>query len=124
LARAYTPDTAVATIAAELLILVAAYHLADSVQAVMVQVLRAYKRTWAPTLFYALSLWGVGLGGGYLLGLTDVFGPARGAAGFWLAAIASLTVASVMMTLYFLHIAKAGVKPVDTFCALPDHPRD
>lgn len=124
LARAYTPDTAVATIAAELLVLVAAYHLADSVQAVMVQVLRAYKRTWAPTLFYALSLWGVGLGGGYLLGLTDVFGPARGAAGFWLAAIASLTVASVMMTLYFLHIAKAGVKPVDTFCGLPDHPRD
>jgi MATE family multidrug resistance protein len=106
------------------LVLVAAYHLADSVQAVMVQVLRAYKRPWAPTLFYALSLWGVGLGGGYLLGLTDVLGPARGATGFWLAATASLTVASVMMTLYFLHIAKAGVKPVDTFCTLPDHPRD
>jgi len=113
LARAYTPDAAVAPIAVGLLTLVAAYHLADSVQAVMIQVLRAYKRTWEPTLIYAVSLWGVGLGGGYLLGLTDVIGPARGAAGFWIAATASLTVASVMTTLYFLHIAKAqaGDKP-------------
>ena len=45
-----------------------------------------------------------------LLGLTDALGPARGAAGFWIAATASLTVASVMTTLYFLHIAKADVK--------------
>jgi len=109
LARAYTPDAAVAAIAAQLLLLVAAYHLADSVQAVMIQVLRAYKRTWGPTLVYAFSLWGVGLGGGYLLGLTDFFGAARGAAGFWLAATASLAVASVMTTLYFLRIAKAPV---------------
>lgn len=110
LARAYTPDVAVVPIAAALLALVAAYHLADSVQAVMIQVLRAYKRTWEPTLIYAVSLWGVGLGGGYLLGLTDAFGPARGASGFWIAATASLAVASVMTTLYFLHIAKADVK--------------
>jgi MATE family multidrug resistance protein len=110
LARAYTPDVAVAAIAAQLLALVAAYHLADSVQAVMIQVLRAYKQTWGPTLIYAVSLWGVGLGGGYLLGLTDVFGAARGAAGFWLAATLSLAVASVLTTLYFLRIAKAGAK--------------
>ena len=47
----------------------------------------------------------LGLGIAGALGLT--FGPARGAAGFWLAATASLAVASVMTTLYFLHIAKA-----------------
>ncbi|MDO9450274.1 MAG: MATE family efflux transporter [Rugosibacter sp.] len=110
LARVYTPDAAVAFIAAQLLLLVAAYHLADSVQAVMIQVLRAYKRTWGPTMIYAVSLWGVGLCGGYVLGLTDILGPARGAAGFWLAATASLAVASVMTTVYFLTIAKASVK--------------
>jgi MATE family multidrug resistance protein len=85
----------------------AAYHLAERGPAVMIQGLRAYKRTWGPTRIYALALWGVGLGGGYLLGLTDVLGPARGAAGFWIAAAASLTVASGMTTAYFLHIAKA-----------------
>jgi MATE family multidrug resistance protein len=110
LAQAYTPDAAVADIAAQLLLLVAAYHLADSVQAVMIQVLRAYKRTWGPTLIYAISLWGVGLGGGYLLGLTDTLGAARGAAGFWLAAALGLVLASMLTTLYFLRIAKAGVK--------------
>lgn len=104
-ARAYTSDAAVAAIAAGLLTLVAFYHLADSVQAVMIQVLRAYKRTWAPTVIYAVSLWGVGLFGGYLLGLTDLLGPPRGAAGFWLAAAASLVVASVLTTVYFLRLA-------------------
>lgn len=111
-ARAYTSDATVAATAAGLLALVALYHLADSVQAVMIQVLRAYKRTWAPTLIYAVSLWGVGLLGGYLFGLTDVFGPPRGAAGFWLAAAASLVVASALTTAYFLRLS--GTKINDT----------
>jgi MATE family multidrug resistance protein len=51
-----------------LLSIVAVYHLADAVQAVMAQVLRGYKRATVPMVIYALSLWGVGLGGGYLLG--------------------------------------------------------
>lgn len=111
LARAYTPDAAVAAQAAALLSLVAFYHLADTVQAVMAQVLRSYKRALAPMLIYAVALWGVGLGGGYLLGLTDVFGPPRGAAGFWLAAVASLVVAGVAVTGYFLRISARYALP-------------
>jgi len=65
-------------------------------------VLRGYKRAMAPMLIYAISLWGVGLGGGYLLGLTDVFGQARGAAGFWTAAVASLAIAGAGVLAYFL----------------------
>lgn len=112
LAHAYTPDATVATAAADLLLLVAFYHLADTVQAVMGQVLRAYKRAWVPMLIYAVSLWGIGLGGGYLLGLTGTFGPARGAAGFWLAAAASLVVAGIAVTAYFLCVSKQGREPV------------
>ena len=105
LARAYTSDPAVAAAAAMLLSIVAVYHLADAVQAVMAQVLRGYKRATVPMVIYALSLWGVGLGGGYLLGLTDSFGPARGAAGFWIAGAASLTIAGVGVLAYFLRIS-------------------
>jgi MATE family multidrug resistance protein len=88
-----------------LLSIVAVYHMADAVQAVMAQVLRGYKRATVPMVIYALSLWGVGLGGGYLLGLTDAFGPARGAAGFWIAAVASLVVAGAGVLAYFLRIS-------------------
>ncbi len=105
LARTYTTDPQVAAAAATLLAIVAVYHVADAMQAVMAQVLRGYKRALAPMVIYAISLWGVGLGGGYLLGLTDTFGAARGAAGFWIAAVASLVLAGVGVFAYFLRIS-------------------
>jgi MATE family multidrug resistance protein len=106
LARGYTSDSAVAAAAASLLAIVALYHVVDAVQAVMAQVLRGYKRATAPMVIYAVSLWGVGLGGGYLLALTDSLGPARGAAGFWMAAVVSLTLAGAGVTGYFLWISR------------------
>jgi MATE family multidrug resistance protein len=109
LARAYTPDPVVAAAAAGLLAVVAVYHVADAAQAVMAQVLRGYKRATAPMVIYAVSLWGVGLGGGYLLGLTDAFGPARGAAGFWWAAVASLAIAGAGVFAYFLRISRYAI---------------
>ena len=105
LARTYTSDPQVAAAAAALLSIVAVYHIADAVQAVMAQVLRGYKRATVPMVIYAVALWGVGLGGGYLLGLTDSFGPPRGAAGFWIAAVASLTIAGAGVLAYFLRIS-------------------
>ena len=105
LARAYTPDPGVAAAAAALLAVVAVYHVADALQAVMVQVLRGYKRATVPMLIYAASLWGVGLGGGYALGLTDMLGAARGAQGFWIAATASLALAGAGVTAYFLRVS-------------------
>ena len=36
-------------------------------QTIAAFVLRAYKVATVPTLMYAVALWGVGLGGGYLL---------------------------------------------------------
>jgi MATE family multidrug resistance protein len=105
LARTYTTDAQVAAAAATLLAIVAVYHVADAMQAVMAQVLRGYKRAMAPMVIYAISLWGVGLGGGYLLGLTDTFGVARGAAGFWIAAVASLALAGAGVLAYFLRIS-------------------
>jgi MATE family multidrug resistance protein len=106
LARGYTTDIAVAAAATSLLAIVALYHVVDAVQAVMAQVLRGYKRATAPMVIYAVALWGVGLGGGYQLALTDSLGPARGAAGFWMAAVVSLTLAGAGVTSYFLWISR------------------
>ncbi|MDO8787243.1 MAG: MATE family efflux transporter [Sulfuritalea sp.] len=109
LARAYTADAQVAAAATTLLSIVAFYHVADAVQAVMAQVLRGYKRATAPMVIYAVALWGVGLGGGYLLGLTDTFGPPLGAAGFWMAAVASLVIAGAGVLAYFLRISAQSI---------------
>ena len=101
----YSSDEQVRQIAASLLVIVAIFHPADASQGVMAQILRGYKRATVPMLIYAVALWGVGLGGGYLLGLTDFFGLPLGAVGFWLAASAGLALAGISVTLYFRHIA-------------------
>lgn len=110
IAALYTPDPAVQRAAVPLIVLVAAYHWADALQAVAVNILRGYKITLLPMAIYAVSLWGIGLAGGYALGLTDWLGPARGAAGFWLAATASLAVAGMAVSAYFLRVSQLAAK--------------
>lgn len=91
--RAYTPNEAIIAAAMPLFLFIALYQLFDAVQVTTAFVLRAYRIAVVPTLMYAVGLWGVGLGGGYMLGL-DPFGVApaatRGAVGFWLGNSASL----------------------------------
>ena len=105
-AALYTPDAAVRRVAAPLIALVALSHLGDALQAIVINLLRGYKRTVVPMLIYAVSLWGVGLGGGYLLALGDFLGAPRGAAGFWLAAAAALTLAGGVALIYFLAVSR------------------
>ncbi|MDR0481146.1 MAG: hypothetical protein LBG66_04600, partial [Gallionellaceae bacterium] len=83
-----------------LIALVGIYHLGDAMQAMTVNALRGYKKSGIPMLVYTIGLWGLGLGGGYLLGLTDTLGNARGAAGFWIAAIAGIWLVGGAMAVY------------------------
>ncbi len=114
IASLYTGAAALRRVAAGLIAFVAVYHLFDAVQAVSVNVLRGYRRAVVPMLIYAVALWGVGLGGGYLIGLTRVdlawlgLSTPMGAPGFWLAAIASLVLASSLVTAYFLRVSGAA----------------
>ena len=61
------------------------------------------------------SPWGVGLGGGYVIGLTSVdlawlgLSTPMGRPGFWLAAIASLALASSLVTVYLLRVSRVVV---------------
>ncbi len=115
IAGLYSIDPGVRIAAAQLLALVAIYHLVDALQTVAINVLRGYKRTVAPMLVYTVALWGVGLGGGFWLGLTSIgrenlswIGLAEplGAAGFWIAAIGSLGLAGVLVIFYFLAVSR------------------
>lgn len=99
-ARLYSPDAAVVAAALPLLAWVAVFHFADAVQAIVAFVLRAWHIATAPMVVYALSIWGLGLGGGYVLGF-DPLGVVplslQGARGFWVAATVSLVAAGIAL---------------------------
>ena len=105
---AYTPDPNVIAAAMPLVLIIFFYHLCDALQITTAFILRAYNVTIVPTAIYAVALWGIGLGGGYLLGF-DVGGavPAslQGARGFWIANSLSLGVAGVGLLLYWRRVS-------------------
>ena len=77
--------------ALSLLSWVAWFHLGDALQTFSQFVLRAWRITVISLVVFALAMWGLGLGGGYLVAF-DVWGitpaPWRSAAGFWIASTA------------------------------------
>ena len=99
--RLYTDDAAVMAVALPLLVWVALLHTADAAQCVASFVLRAYRIATVPMFIFAASMWGVGLGGGYLLAF-DVTGLApaalHGARGFWVASSAGLALAALALS--------------------------
>ncbi len=108
----YSLDASVRDVAATLLVLVAAYHVFDATQVVTVNVLRGYKRAMVPLLINATGLWGVGLLGGYALGLTDTIHLGAlglvtplGVPGFWAAAIIGMFVSVVGILIYFFRVS-------------------
>ncbi len=107
--RAYASDAAVVQAALPLVTFVALYQAFDAVQVTTAFVLRAYKIALVPTAIYAVSLWGIGLGGGYVLGFGLIDGLpefTRGAAGFWLANSLSLAIAGALLVFYFIRISE------------------
>lgn len=106
IAAFYTTDLQVQAVAIPLIVMVGLYHLGDALQAVTVNALRGYKNSVVPMVIYTLTLWVLGLGGGFVLGLTDTFGPARGAQGFWFAAIASIWLVGGLMAVYLNYTSK------------------
>ncbi len=105
----YTPDVRVAAAAMPLFFFIAFYQLFDSAQVGTAYVLRAYKVATIPTLMYAVALWGMGLGGGYLIGF-DVLGLSpewlKGAAGFWMGNSLSLALVGVALIWYLKRVQR------------------
>lgn len=106
IAGLYTRDAQVHAIAVTLLGFVSCYHLFDATSAIAVSALRGYKKTVVPMFCNLVALWGIGLGGGYVIAFGHADRPAMGAAGFWLAGLAGMVVGSVLITSYFLHVSR------------------
>jgi MATE family multidrug resistance protein len=110
IAHAYTPNPAIIAAALPLFMFISFYQLFDATQTVTAFVLRAYRAAVIPTVMNAVALWGVGLGGGYLLGI-DPFGlglptATHGAAGFWISNSASLVVLAAGLTWYLRKVQR------------------
>ena len=98
LASAYSPNPAVVALASSLLIATAGYHVADALQTLCVFVLRCYRVTVMPLLIYCGMLWGIGLGGSYLLAYRGL-GPwpaMQSPLAFWLMSAAALAVTAAL----------------------------
>ncbi|RZL32268.1 MAG: MATE family efflux transporter, partial [Rubrivivax sp.] len=92
----YTSNPEAAAAALPLLVWVWFFHLGDALQTVAAHVLRAYQIATLPMVIYVIALWGLGIGGGYLL----AFGAhGNGAVGFWQAATAGLLAAALLLGL-------------------------
>lgn len=98
LANVYSDNPAVIAMAGALLLAVAAYHVADAVQTFCVFVLRCYRVTLAPLVIYCTMLWGVGLGGSYLLAYRGL-GPwaaMQSPLAFWIMSAAALALTALL----------------------------
>jgi MATE family multidrug resistance protein len=109
----YTQDAVIASSAASLFVFIAFYQFFDAAQICAAFCLRAYKVATLPTVVYALALWGVGIGGGIVLGLNPFNLSSAwliGASGFWAANSASLGLAAIAMLILFLCASRVGEK--------------
>ena len=105
----YDPPAEVRTFSIPLFLFIAFYQVFDALQITAAFILRAYRIAFWPMLIYAGSLWGVGLGGGYLMGF-NVFGNVptflQGANGFWAGNSISLGLAACLLLYLFRKTAE------------------
>ncbi len=103
----YSDDAAVRQVALSLIAFVAIFHFFDAVQGMSGFILRAYKHTVAPMVVYTVSLWGIGLLGGWWIAFHPVIGGTPlGAQGLWGAATFSLGLAAVVLALWMVRVSR------------------
>jgi len=102
----YTSEAAAAAVALTLIPYLATFHVFDALQTTVGFVLRAHKRAVAPTVIYALALWGVGLFGGYQVAFRGVWGPPRGVSGMWLMQSIGLGLAGALLLGFYLWLLR------------------
>ncbi len=93
----YTDNPEVIALAAHLLLFAGIYQVSDALQVCANGCLRGFEDTAWPMLMTLVAYWGVGLPVGYILGLTDLWVPAMGPAGFWIGLVSGLTAAAVLL---------------------------
>ena len=107
----YTDQAAVQPIACHLLLFIAGYQVFDALQVCCAFVLRAWHVALVPSVLYAIALWGIGLGGGYLMAfdrVRNVPAALHGPAGFWMGNAAGLALTACCLLLLLRAVARRG----------------
>ena len=74
-------------------------------------ILRAYRHAVAPMVVYTVSLWGIGLVGGWWIAFHPVIGGAPlGASGLWGASTISLGVAASVLLAWMLRVSRRPLR--------------
>lgn len=112
IASAYTSDTEVIMLSADLFLLAAWFQLSDATQVVTSCAIRGYKVTRAPMVIHLTAFWVFSLPLGYLLGLAPnwaLWAPQApmGAQGFWIALVVGLTVAALGLAALLRQVARS-----------------
>ena len=112
--RLYTSDFTVAAVAQTLVPYLAAFHVFDALQTAVGFVLRAHKRAVAPTVIHAVTLWGVGLVGGYQLAFRGLWGLPWGVTGMWLMQSVGLALAGLLLLSLYLWLPRMPARRIAT----------
>ena len=110
IAGLYSSNPEIVSMGSSLLLWVAFYHLADSMQALSSFLLRSYRITLTPLALYAILLWGLGLYGGYQLAYKNIAGQVatQSASSFWAASTFAIgLVACCLMALLWTAVQKS-----------------
>jgi multidrug resistance protein, MATE family len=109
----YTQDGAVRAAALALLAWLPLFHMADAAQVMASFALRAWRVATLPMLIFAVCLWGVGLGGGFVLAF-DVWGITPrfllGAPGYWVASTVGLGLAAAALCVCMAWVLRKQMK--------------
>lgn len=106
IARLFTTDTAVIALAAELLLMCAAFQLSDGLQVASSGALRGLKDVRVPMFITLVAYWGTGLPLAWAFGFRLGIGPV----GVWVGLIAGLTVAgAALFWRFFRHRSPGGL---------------
>ncbi len=107
--RLYSGNEVIVAAALPLLAWVALFHFVDAMQIAAAFVLRAWRIATVPLLIYAASIWGLGMGGGYVLAFNvggNVPTALHGARGYWIASTAGLAAAALGLTMFLLWVLR------------------
>lgn len=110
IAQAYTADPQVLALTVPLLLWVALYHAADSIQCVCIFLLRCWRVTVVPLVVYCGLLWGCGLGGGYWLAYKNEASSAYWATNptpFWLTSGCALALIALLFVVLLRKVLRA-----------------
>ena len=106
----FNTDPIVTSLAGSLIFIAAFMQLSDGISFTGQGALRGYKDTLAPLYIMIIAFWCFGLPVGYILGLTDLVVPEKGAIGMWIGLCLGVLLASILV---FFRLDKTSKRAIE-----------